>query len=158
MFPEHVLVLLRMFCENRLIRETDPTVLGFVPGVKRYVFHICNTETAMPQPSLETLGQLVADKRGRHGVRATAEEIGISPATLSRVENGHLPDLENFRKICRWLKVDPSAVLGFDEDSVRRPIAAVHFRKKRTMELETARALADMILAAQRALNARDEF
>ena len=112
----------------------------------------------MPPPSLDTLGQLVADKRGRHGVRATAAKIGISPATLSRVENGHLPDLENFQKICRWLKVDPSAVLGFDADSGSRPIASVHFRKQQTMELETASALADMILAAQRALIARDEL
>ena len=112
----------------------------------------------MPQHSLDTLGLLVADKRGRHGIRATAAKIGISPATLSRVENGHLPDLENFQKICRWLKVDPSVVLGFDAESASRPIAAVHFRKKQTMELETASALADMILAAQRVLIARDEL
>lgn len=112
----------------------------------------------MPHPSLDTLGQLVADKRGRHGIRVTAAKIGISPATLSRVENGHLPDLENFQKICRWLKVDPSTVLGFDAHSANRPIAAVHFRKKQTMQLETASALAEMILAAQRALLARDEL
>ena len=112
----------------------------------------------MPQPSLESFGQLVADKRGRHGVRATAAKIGISPATLSRVENGHLPDLENFQKICRWLKVDPSAVLGFDANSASRPIASVHFRKKQTMQLETASALAELILAAQRALIARNEL
>ena len=149
---------LRLFCENRLIRETDATVSDAVPYVKRFVFHCCNTEIAMSRPSLDTLGQLVADKRGRHGVRATAAKIGISPATLSRVENGHLPDLENFQKICRWLKVDPSAVLGFDADTASRPIAAVHFRKKQTMQLETASALAEMILAAQRALLARDEL
>ena len=151
---------LRLFCENRLIRETDATVSDGVPVVKRFVFHSCNTEIAMSRPSLDTLGQLVADKRGRHGIRATAAKIGISPATLSRVENGHLPDLENFQKICRWLKVDPSAVLGFDADSASasRPIAAVHFRKKQTMQLETASALAEMILAAQRALLARDEL
>ena len=153
-----MLDLLRLFCQNCLTRETDATVSGIVLHVKRFVFHSCNTETAMPPPSLDTLGQLVADKRGRHGVRATAAKIGISPATLSRVENGHLPDLENFQKICRWLKVDPSAVLGFNADSASRPIASVHFRKQQTMELETASALADMILAAQRALIARDEL
>ncbi len=112
----------------------------------------------MTEPSLESLGPLVAEKRGKLGVRATAQKIGISPATLSRVENGHLPDLENFQKICRWLKVDPSALLGFDAEAANRPVAAVHFRKKQTMALETASALADMILAAQRALIARDEL
>ena len=112
----------------------------------------------MTQASLDTLGQLVADRRGRDGVRATASKIGISPATLSRVEKGHLPDLENFQKICRWLRINPSHVLGFDADIGSRPIAAVHFRKQQTMELETAGALAEMILAAQRALIARDKL
>ncbi len=112
----------------------------------------------MTKPSLDTLGQMITDRRGSHGIRETATKIGISPATLSRVENGHLPDLENFQKICRWLKVDPSTILGFDADAVSRPIAAVHFRKKQTLELETASALADMILAAQRALIARDKL
>ena len=112
----------------------------------------------MPELSLDTLGQLVAEKRGSNGIRAIAKKIGISPATLSRVENGHLPDLENFQKICRWLKVDPSQVLGFNANAPGRPIAAVHFRKEQTMQLETATALADMILSAQRAIMAREEF
>ena len=112
----------------------------------------------MTQFQLESLGKLVLEKRGRHGVRVTAAEIGISPATLSRVENGHLPDLENFRKICIWLKVDPSALLGLDANKGSPPIASVHFRKKPTIEFETAEALAEMILAAQRALVAREEF
>lgn len=112
----------------------------------------------MPDPALDSLGPLVAEKRGKLGIRATAAKIGISPATLSRVQNGHLPDLENFQKICRWLQIDPSKLLGFEAGAGTRPIAAVHFRKQQTMALETASALADMILAAQRALIARDEL
>lgn len=108
--------------------------------------------------SLDQLGELVAEKRGPLGLRATAAEIGISPATLSRVEQGHLPDLGNFTRICRWLDVDPSAILGLDDVGRDRPVAAVHFRKAQTMKLETAKALADMILAAQRAMAARQEI
>ena len=78
--------------------------------------------------------------------------IGISPATLSRVENGHLPDIANFRKICQWLEIDPAAVLGFDTDLMNRPVVSVHFRKSGTMPLETGAALAEMIQAAHRAL------
>lgn len=114
----------------------------------------------MAQPTVKSLGQLaelVADRRGDDGLRATAAEIGIAPATLSRVEQGHLPDLQNFSKICRWLKVDPSSILGLEEGP-KRPVAAVHFRKNQTVKLETAKALATMILAAQRALAARQEF
>lgn len=102
--------------------------------------------------SLESLGSLVSEKRGKVGIRATAGVIGISPATLSRVENGHLPDLANFRKICQWLEIDPAAVLGFDTESIQRPAVSVHFRKSGTLTLDTGVALADMIQAAHRAL------
>lgn len=111
-----------------------------------------------PIKSLDQLGELVAEKRGPLGLRATAAEIGLSPATLSRVEQGHLPDLANFTKICRWLDVDPSTILGLDDIGGDKPVAAVHFRKAQTMKLETAKALADMILAAQRAMVARQEM
>ena len=112
----------------------------------------------MPATSLKSLGALVAKRRGGLGIRAAAAKIGISPATLSRVENGQLPDLENFGKICRWLKIDPAAILGLDVTGNDPPVAAVHFRKERAMKLETARALAEMILAAQRAIMARDRM
>ena len=111
----------------------------------------------MTTPSVKSLGALVAKKRGPLGIRVAAAQIGISAATLSRVENGQLPDLENFGKICRWLKIDPAAILGVDTAAEVRPVAAVHFRKGQTMKLETAKALAEMILAAQRAMMARDE-
>lgn len=102
--------------------------------------------------SLRSLGTLVARKRGKVGIRATAREIGVSPATLSRVENGQLPDLENFTKLCQWLEIDPSTVLGFSTQG-GRPTAAVHFRSRQTMTVETAAALQDLILAAQRMLS-----
>lgn len=111
-----------------------------------------------PGPSLETLGRLITEKRGETGIRAAAREVGISPATLSRVENGHLPDLENFRLICRWLDIDPNRILGFasTKDSGESEIrASVHFRKQKTTSPETAAALANMILHVQRALAAQ---
>ena len=111
------------------------------------------------KPSLETLGQLIAAKRGRKGIRAAAREIGVSPATLSRVENGHLPDLENFRLICKWLEVEPNQILGFGSSTAsgaNRVRASVHFRKQRTTLPETAVALANLILHVQRALAAQE--
>ena len=99
-------------------------------------------------PSLESLGLLISEKRGKTGLRATAAAIGVSPATLSRIENGHLPDLANFRRICSWLEIDPAAVLGFDTESMDRPVVSVHFRKTQTMSLQTGSALAEMIQAA----------
>lgn len=107
----------------------------------------------MPEPaSLKSLGRMVARKRGKVGIRATARAIGLSPATLSRVENGQLPDLANFTKLCEWLEIDPAAILGFDPAYRDRPTAAVHFRSRQTMQAETAVALQDLILAAQKML------
>ncbi|HZD52428.1 MAG TPA: helix-turn-helix transcriptional regulator [Woeseiaceae bacterium] len=114
---------------------------------------------ARRKPSLDTLGQLIVEKRGTTGVRAAAREIGISPATLSRVENGYLPDLQNFRLICQWLGIDPNRILGFPspgESRDERIRASVHFRKEKTTSPETAAALARMILHVQRALAAQD--
>jgi transcriptional regulator with XRE-family HTH domain len=108
--------------------------------------------------SIEELGRLIAVKRGGRGVRAAAADVGVSAATLSRVENGHMPDLETFAKICRWLDRDPREFLGLEERGAKAPQAVVHFRKKKTVAPETAVALGELILAAQRAIQARNQL
>ena len=100
--------------------------------------------------NIEEFGRKLAGARGSRGVREVAREIDISAATLSRVERGYMPDLETFGKICRWLKVDPAEVLGVDVTAAR-PAASVHFKKDATLHPKTAKALAELILAAQRA-------
>jgi transcriptional regulator with XRE-family HTH domain len=108
--------------------------------------------------SLESLGRKLVEQRGERGVRETAREIGISHSTLSRVERGYLPDLETFSKICKWLKIDPGEVLGVASAAKQaKPKVSVHFRKDQTLAPKTAQALAQMILAAQRALIAMEE-
>ena len=106
--------------------------------------------------TLESLGRLVAKKRGEKGIRAAAKEIGISPSTLSRVENGHLPDLENYRKICVWLGIDPTTIVGQAERGARTNVARAHFKKDSEIRQETAAALAELILAAQRAVEMQE--
>jgi transcriptional regulator with XRE-family HTH domain len=105
---------------------------------------------------IEDLGRLIAKKRGTRGIRSAAAEAGVSSATLSRVENGNIPDLATFAKICRWLEVNPAVFLGIEtnEAPTKRP-AVVHFRKNKTYSPETAASLAELILAAQRAKDAR---
>lgn len=54
----------------------------------------------------ELLATKLKAKRGNKGLRETAEEIGgISAPTLSRIEQGNLPDVETFIKVCKWLDV-----------------------------------------------------
>ena len=106
-------------------------------------------------PPLEDLGRRAAKRRDELGlgIRAAAKEIGISHPTLSRIERGHLPDLENYQRICRWLGEDsetnvtsatPTTILANGS-----AVAEVHFRKRATVSPKTAQALAQMILAAQ---------
>lgn len=108
---------------------------------------------------IEDLASMILEKRGRKGVRAAADEVGISPATLSRVENGHLPDLETFAKICRWLEVDPARFFGMQPSKTSgSDLPVVHFRKNKVVSLETAKSLAELILAAQRAMLERERL
>lgn len=105
---------------------------------------------------LSELGSLVRQKRGTLGVRAAAAEAGVSSATFSRVENGQIPDLATFAKICLWLGVDPKQFLGLPEEKSEKPPAAyVHFKKDVAINQETATSLARLILVADKAMKDR---
>lgn len=41
-------------------------------------------------------------------MEVASKEIGISKATLSRVENKKIPDIETFCKIMEWLNSQPN--------------------------------------------------
>jgi len=109
---------------------------------------------------ISDLARLLKAKRGSRGVRAAALDAGVSPATYSRVENGHMPDLETFAKLCKWLERDPKEFLGMKSEGTEteRPAAVVHFKKKKTVSMETAKALGELILAAEKAIRAREEL
>jgi transcriptional regulator with XRE-family HTH domain len=62
------------------------------------------------------LEQALRIKRGGKSLREIAKLIGISTATLSRIERGKEPSLLNFIKICKWLEIDPGCLLGFHAD------------------------------------------
>src|SRR5215470_7425309 len=108
--------------------------------------------------SILKLGKLVMERRGSEGVREFAKKLGVSPATLSRVENGKLPDLETFSKICDKLDLDPAEILQVGKKSSGHaatpsasPITAnVHFRADPHQDPEAAQDLAKLILAAQK--------
>ena len=103
--------------------------------------------------TLENLGLRVKEKRGEQGIRAAAKEIGISHATLSRVERGFMPDLANYRRICRWLGIEIEEITGVSATlETSESMARVHFRKKPTVSAKTAQSLAQMILTAQAAM------
>lgn len=107
----------------------------------------------MTRRALSSLGKMVKERRGDKKLRETAREIGISPATLMRIEGGRIPDVATFGKVCHWLGVDPGEFLGFD---VKTPNTSgcisisAHFKGDATPNHETANALGQMILFAMR--------
>jgi transcriptional regulator with XRE-family HTH domain len=95
------------------------------------------------------LGNLLQKKRGSMGIRAAAGEIGISAATLSRIEHGRVPDLETLRKICSWLGVSADEYLGASPvTTTQEPALQVVFKKDRAVSQATSKALGMLIVAA----------
>ena len=88
-------------------------------------------------------------------MREAAREVGVSSATLSRIENGKQPDLGTFEKLCRWLEISPLEFLDVGDGGgmVREPssvsTATVHLRAKRDISPKLAQALGEMIMRAQ---------
>ena len=109
----------------------------------------------MARVTLQNLGTEVRKKRGNRGLRETAREIGTSAPTLSRVESGKMPDLQTFGKLCRWLEMDPGMILNVTRQNLKEApdmMAAAHLKAKQEVSPETARALANVIVKAQRRL------
>lgn len=113
--------------------------------------------------TLLRLGALLRERRGGRGIREVAQEIGVSPATLTRIEGGRLPDLLTFRKICDWLKVNPAEILGIPSSQTQQNAvvadavseAAVHLRADQALPQAAASDLAQLIVFAHRELARR---
>lgn len=106
--------------------------------------------------AIEALARRIREKRAGTGIREAAKEVDVSAATLSRVENKKIPDLETFGKICRWLGDDPAIYLGLPSVRAEAPRAQVHFKKDTAIDVDTASALTQMILLAQKAMREED--
>src|SRR5437016_14106668 len=107
---------------------------------------------------IRRLSALVRAKRGDRGLRSVAQEIGdVSASTLSRIEQGKVPDLDTFLRLCRWLGVSADefmqspAVTAPEAEVGRMDVIAAHLRADRTLDRATARALERMIHLAYEA-------
>lgn len=103
---------------------------------------------------------MIRTKRGDRGLREVAAEMKISAATLSRVEQGKLPDVETFLRICGWLEVEPSE-FSSSKTADFKPLSKqstpelveAHLRADRTLSADTTEALVQMIRLAYRKQN-----
>lgn len=97
---------------------------------------------------ISKLSQMIKSKRGAQGLRKVAEDIGdVSASTLSRIEQGNLPDIDTFLKICKWLEVSPDffTIKNQKEDAPKQKEVVAFLRADRTLSKETATALIKMI-------------
>lgn len=97
----------------------------------------------------ELLAGMLKDKRGTRGLRTVADEIGnVSFATLSRIEQGKIPDVDTFIRICKWLEVPTDTfIVGNQKQkaiSTKDQVVA-HLRAERELSKDTVNMLIKMI-------------
>lgn len=102
----------------------------------------------------EKIASLVRKKRGNRGLREVSKETSISVSTLSRIENGKLPDMETFGLLCDWLKVPPCLLFGNTEDIQLDTFEAIsiQIRSDQNLDPAIAHVLLTLIKAAYRDL------
>lgn len=103
-----------------------------------------------PKLNSELLASMLKSKRGKKGLRDTATEIGdVSSATLSRVEQGNLPDVETFIRLCNWLGVSTNTFI-VGENVVQTDISekeklVFQLRSSRELDADTINAMVHMV-------------
>lgn len=58
-------------------------------------------------PTAEEVAELVRSARGDRSIRSFARQVGISPATLFRIEAGHEADMKTLRAISEHVPAPP---------------------------------------------------
>lgn len=91
-------------------------------------------------------------RRGKTNLRDAAKQIGdISASSLSRIENGKIPDMEVFLRICDWMGVSPDSFIrsGDGENDTNTPeVIEAHLRADKYLDDDTAEAIAEMVRRA----------
>tara|TARA_R110002050_G_scaffold161419_1_gene291070 strand:+ start:186 stop:533 length:348 start_codon:yes stop_codon:yes gene_type:complete len=103
--------------------------------------------------------EMIKSKRGTKGLRALASEIGVSASTLSRIEQGNLPDIDTYLKLCSWLEVSSEFFTTGEytgEDNKKTNVIA-HLRADKTLPSKTAEALIQMINLAYASTQTTEE-
>lgn len=69
------------------------------------------------QLDTDKLAHAIRSKRGSLALRTAAQEIeGVSFTTLSRLEQGHVPDVDTYVKVCKWLGASTDDFLNLNSN------------------------------------------
>jgi len=103
----------------------------------------------MPEgPSQPALGNaLRAERRQRRlSLRDLAAEIGVNFNTLSRVERGHIPDVQNYERILSWLGAPGQGLFDTPETSGdTTQIIARHLYTDERLTAENAKQILNLL-------------
>ncbi|MFZ0171872.1 MAG: helix-turn-helix transcriptional regulator [Acidimicrobiales bacterium] len=101
----------------------------------------------MPDPEITNLGAILrARRREKHlSLRDLYDLIGVPPNTLSRVERGDVPDLNNFRRIVEWLELPAERFLEGAGEASTPEVIARHLRADRRLPADAARQIMEMV-------------
>lgn len=98
---------------------------------------------------VQDLAKLLRDRRAAKGLglRAAAREAGVSFNTLARVEKGHVPDIQTFSRIARWVGHAPADFLqqGSVTADSTPDVVEVHLRADPGLSSDSAKVIADMV-------------
>ena len=99
------------------------------------------------QLDTEKFSYAIKLKRGSVGLRQTAKDIDIGFTTLSRLELGHVPDVDTYIKICKWLEVPTETFILGDKNKNDLPQnqLVTLLRSDKTLPPTVADALIQMI-------------
>jgi transcriptional regulator with XRE-family HTH domain len=109
------------------------------------------------EPNYELIRQRLRHARRQRGssLREVAEEIDVSPSTLSRLERGTgTPDLPTVNKLISWLELDRDAVFGVRAKESKTTPASVEvlLRADKNLDPKTAKTLAKIFRTAYQEL------
>ena len=97
----------------------------------------------------ELLSGMIKEKRGKRGLREISAEIGdISPATLSRIEQGKIPDVDTFVKLCKWLGTSTDTfIINHSNGEIKsnKEHIVAHLRAEKELDPSTIQMLLKMI-------------
>lgn len=98
---------------------------------------------------VEHLAKLLKDRRQTRGIglRAAAEEARVAFNTLARVEAGHVPDIETFSRLARWVGRSPADFFGAGSIAAESTpdVIETHLRSDSALSAEAAERIAGIV-------------
>ena len=101
---------------------------------------------------VEHLAELLKNRRQTRGIglRAAAAEARVSFNTLARVEAGHVPDIETFSRLARWVGRSPADFFGAGSITAESTpdVIETHLRSDSALSADAAERIAGIVREA----------